>query len=439
MFKLNAKIKVYETYKLIPTPKFYEFNYVKNVEIVSAYNTLTDTAKIEMPKRVFKDSKNFNQSALADVTDFMKKDSIHDYLKLESFIEIYLGYNDEYRAAFRGYITGVSGDNPVIITCEDIMYALKKVKAVDDKETKSSNKDQWNMISPNPAINIQNFNPKTFFEKKINKLKLPIKINALDEDLGNIMINRNQSLAQVFEMLKEKGIHTYFKMEKFKPVLTITNNPQQHTAKEIGGFIDRNFIAHPIAGLLTKKLVNKGLDILGPKLNNINKAFNTDAFLGKARFRFRYNIINDNLTVVREITNNSRIRVEKYFNDSNTPIAVELGDSNGPLLKTYVIHNDDNKNNISETKTPFKEKVAKITAELFQYAALRAMETKPSGLEGTFTTFGEPFVRPTDKVILENAKEKEKNGTFLVKAVKRTFGSNGYRQTIEIGRRVEVN
>jgi hypothetical protein len=75
---------------------------------------------------------------------------------------------------------------------------------------------------------------------------------------------------------------------------------------------------------------------------------------------------------------------------------------------------------------------------LYQYAALRAMESKPSGFEGSFLTFGEPFVRPTDQVILENAKDKEKNGTFQVEKVERSFGENGYRQRIFIGRRVEA-
>jgi hypothetical protein len=75
---------------------------------------------------------------------------------------------------------------------------------------------------------------------------------------------------------------------------------------------------------------------------------------------------------------------------------------------------------------------------LYQFAALRAMESKPSGLEGSFLTFGEPFVRPTDKVILENAKDKEKNGTFQVEKVERSYGEGGYRQRIYVGRRVEA-
>ncbi len=432
MLKLNAKIRVYETIKLIPTPKFYEFTYVKNVEISSSYKSLTDTATIVMPKKVYTDTKTFDQSLFTNASGHEK--SIHDFFKLENFVEIFLGYDGDYKPAFRGYITGVQSDVNATISCEDVMYAFKKVKAVKDGDVQDP-KDTFNVVATNPTTNVENFNPKTFFEKRIKELKIPFKVNALDEALGNIMISRNDSLTQVFEKLKDKGIHTYFKIEKKGPVLTITNNPQQHTAKELGGFIDRNFIKSPLAGAVVKKLVNKGLDLLSSQLSAISLPV-VGGFLGKARFRFRHNIIEDKLTVINESTKNTRIRVEKHFKNSNTPIHIELGDPNGQLIKTHVLHDDNEE--LPKDPATFKKAVAKAASELYQFAALRAMESKPSGLEGSFLTFGEPFVRPTDKVILENAKDKEKNGTFQVEKVERSYGEGGYRQRIYVGRRVEA-
>jgi len=432
MLKLNAKIRVYETIKLIPTPKFYEFTYVKNVEINSSYKSLTDTATIVMPQKIYTDTKGFDQNLFKNANGHEK--TIHDFFKLENFIEIFLGYDDDYKPAFRGYITGVQSDTNATITCEDAMYALKKVKAVKDDNVQDK-KDVLNIVSTNPTTNIESFNPKTFFEKRIKELKLPFKVEALNEELGNIMINRNQSLAQVFEMLKDKGIYTYFKIENLAPVLTITNNPQQHTTAELASFIDRNFIKSPLAGALVKKLINQGLSLLSSQLNKIVQSV-SGGFLGKARFRFRYNIIEDKLIVVNESTKNTRTRVEKYFRNSNTPIYIELGDPNGQLAKTYVLH--DGKDDLPNDPEAFDNAATKVASELYQYAALRAMESKPNGLEGYFLTFGEPFVRPTDKVILENSKDKEKNGTFQVEKVERSYGENGYRQKVYIGRRVET-
>jgi hypothetical protein len=431
MLKLNAKIKVYETVKLIPTPKFYEFNYVKNIYINSSYKSLTDTATIVMPQKVYTDTKAFDLNLFKNANG--KEKTIHDFFKLENFVEIFLGYDGDYKPAFRGYITEVQSDTNATITCEDMMYALKKVKAVKDDDIQDKN-DVLNIISANPTTNIENFNPKTFFEKRIKELKLPFKVNAIDEKLGNVIISRNQSIAQLFEMLKDKGIYTYFKIEDLAPVLTITNNPQKHTTIELAGFIDRNFIKSPFAGALVKKLINQGLSLLSSQLNKIVQSV-SKGLLGEGRFRFRYNIIEDKLIVVKESTKNSRIRVEKYFKNSNTPIYIELGDPNGQLLKTHVLHDD--KDDLPKDPQAFENMATKVASELYQYAALRAIQSKPSGLEGYFITFGEPFVRPTDKVILENAKDKEKNGTFQVEKVERSFGENGYRQKIYIGRRVE--
>lgn len=432
MLKLNAKIRVYETVKLIPTPKFYEFTYVKNIEISSSYKSLTDTATITMPKKVYTDTKGFDQSLFANAAGTEK--TIHDFFKVENYIEIFLGYDGDYKPAFRGYITGVQSDINAVITCQDVMYALKKAKAVKDDDVQDK-KDNLNIVASNPTINIEDFNPKTFFEKKIKELNLPFKIDALDENLGNIIISRNHSLTQVFEMLKGKGIYTFFKMEMTGPVLTITNNPQQHTANELSSFINRNFIKSPLAGSLVKKLINEGLNLLLSQLNKATVSL-TGGFLGRVNFKFRYNIIADKLVVINESTKNTRIRVEKYFKNSNTPIYVELGDPNGQLIKTHVLHSDTDA--LPKDPASFKKATTEIASELYQYGALRAMESKPNGFEGHILTFGEPFVRPTDKVILENAKDKEKNGTFQVEKVERSYGENGYRQKIFLGRRVEL-
>ncbi|GAA3773627.1 hypothetical protein [Flavobacterium ginsengiterrae] len=431
MLKLNAKIRVYETVRLIPTPKYYEFTYVKNVEISSSYKSLTDTATIVMPKKVFTDTKSFDLNLFTKANGEEK--TIHDFFKVENFIEIFLGYDDDYKPAFRGYITGVQSDVNAVITCQDAMYAFKKVKAVKNNDVQDK-KDNLNFVAVNPAANVDSFNPKTFFEKRIKELNLPFKVNALDENLGNIVISRNHSLAQVFEMLKDKGIYTYFKTEITGPVLTITNNPQQHTANELSGFIDRNFIKSPLAGSLVKKLINEGLNLLSSQLNKAVQSV-AGGFSGRVNLRFRYNIIEDKLVVVNESSKNTRTRVEKYFRNSNTPIYIELGDPNGQLTKTHILHSDTD--NLPNDPAVFEKTTTQIASELYQYAALRAMQSKPNGFEGYILTFGEPFVRPTDKVILENAKDKEKNGTFQVEKVERSFGENGYRQKIYLGRRVE--
>jgi len=128
------------------------------------------------------------------------------------------------------------------------------------------------------------------------------------------------------------------------------------------------------------------------------------------------------------------VRVEKYFSNSNTPVFVEHGDEDGELISTYKIH--DNKNELPVEVTQYKKKEQEIKAELTNFASLRLAEVKKTGLKGSFTTFGEPFIRPTDRVFLTNAEDEEKNGVFQVDKVTRNYGLNGYRQEITLGRLV---
>jgi hypothetical protein len=214
-----------------------------------------------MPKKVYTNLEGFSHGGFANLNNSSEGESIHDFFKLESYIEIYLGYNGDYKPAFKGFITSVKGDAPVTITCEDAMYACKKIKAVPNKTVEGVT-NAFNVITPNPTVTEEKFNPSDFFNKRLGALKFPFKINALDEDLGAMLIKRDQSISQVFEQLNKQGIYTFFKMEKLGPILTITNNPQQYGIKELGDFIERNFIKVPLAGALIKKLISTGLDVL---------------------------------------------------------------------------------------------------------------------------------------------------------------------------------
>jgi hypothetical protein len=73
------------------------------------------------------------------------------------------------------------------------------------------------------------------------------------------------------------------------------------------------------------------------------------------------------------------------------------------------------------------EKYVKRLYDSFQY----------QGYRGNFVTFGEPFTNHGDKVQFSGEKLEERNeGVYLVRSVKRTFGVNGYRQSIELANKL---
>jgi len=72
--------------------------------------------------------------------------------------------------------------------------------------------------------------------------------------------------------------------------------------------------------------------------------------------------------------------------------------------------------------------------ELTRRADQELEKLKYDGYRGSFTTFGQPAVLHGDTVKLIDKNYPEREGTYIVKAVRRNFGQSGYRQTIEIDR-----
>lgn len=61
------------------------------------------------------------------------------------------------------------------------------------------------------------------------------------------------------------------------------------------------------------------------------------------------------------------------------------------------------------------------------------------GYKGSITTFGEPYVKHGDTIILRDRVLPEREGEYYVKAVRRKFGvDTGYRQEIELDIRADV-
>ena len=61
-----------------------------------------------------------------------------------------------------------------------------------------------------------------------------------------------------------------------------------------------------------------------------------------------------------------------------------------------------------------------------------------TGFKGSFLTFGTPFIKFGDNVVLENNILPEQNGTYKVKAVNYSGGENGLRQNIELDYKLNV-
>jgi len=101
----------------------------------------------------------------------------------------------------------------------------------------------------------------------------------------------------------------------------------------------------------------------------------------------------------------------------NKKIEIEVGDSDGEQRTAHYYD--------------LTEKTLKTIAES------EIKKFKFSGFRGGFTMFGSPRIKHGDVIVLKSYKLPERNGTYFVDTVETTFGQNGFRQKIELGRKAE--
>lgn len=131
-------------------------------------------------------------------------------------------------------------------------------------------------------------------------------------------------------------------------------------------------------------------------------------------YKFEENIIDDSsLEYQRSEDMRLKVKAVSINSSDNSKIEAEVGDDDG-ALKTFYTQN--------------------ATLEgLRQFANLKLTEWKYEGFSGSFTTFGEPYIRHGDTAKLISDKFPEKNGLYEVVSVKRYFGMDGYNQQPELG------
>ncbi len=130
----------------------------------------------------------------------------------------------------------------------------------------------------------------------------------------------------------------------------------------------------------------------------------------KESFVFGKNIIEERFEYKRK--EDIKVRVKAVsVGKHNKKIEVEIGDKEGEEIQL---------------------KINGIDKEALTVFAQQALtNAKYEGLRGSFTTFGEPHVTKTDRAYIET--EDGKKGTYLIKKCEVSFGTSGYRQTVELG------
>ncbi len=127
--------------------------------------------------------------------------------------------------------------------------------------------------------------------------------------------------------------------------------------------------------------------------------------------QFDWNITEDSMEQKRAEDTKIKMVVKTLDNKNLAP--VEVGDGDGSTV-TFLTSG-------VTSQTEMRERGER---ELTKY--------KYDGWKGSFTTFGDIFIKHGDVVTLTDKVIKDRNGSFFVKKVTTKFGINGFRNEVEL-------
>ena len=160
----------------------FTFDYVTELTVRSSWDTFTDTATIVLPNK-FRDKDG--QTLIVGTDNVFKRGDA---------VEIKVGYFPNLVSRFKGFISNIKPDSPLVLDCEDRMWQLKQVNLVSKEFRDTTIKDVVEYATASETGLTIEFDDKT---AKIGHFKVDNKgfINAVT----------------VFEVLKKQfGYNIYF-------------------------------------------------------------------------------------------------------------------------------------------------------------------------------------------------------------------------------------
>lgn len=163
-------------------------------------------------------------------------------------------------------------------------------------------------------------------------------------------------------------------------------------------------------------------------------------------------IIGDDLKLTTLDVNNIALEAVSMYADNNKLSLTVVLDPQDPT-KLIVVEEKDSRLSDSEQQK-IDNQIAKVTEEkaifsenyqtrtlhefgLSREALLKAAKDSfnrfgETGLKGSFTTFGDYNLQPAQTVNIIDPRNPDKNGEYIIKDVEKTFGSGGYRMSVDI-------
>lgn len=160
MIRLNSEITIGNL----------RFTFVTNLQINKSWETLTDTAIIELPNKITR-----------------KNQQIKDIIKVNDQVTIKLGYHPNLVTRFTGYVSKIVPESPLKVMCEDEAFKLKQEF-------------------------LESYSKKPVTLETLIKDNYSGEIKVSDCDLGGFSIEKGSTMIQVLQELQTTyKLYSYFR------------------------------------------------------------------------------------------------------------------------------------------------------------------------------------------------------------------------------------
>ncbi len=374
----------------------YFFSFVKELEIASTWRDFTDKGHVTLPKKVYVADENGKPAALLNTSTNLGGFGTNPPILLKGdAITIHWGYaffnsQGTYTAPtvtiFTGYISGVQSKNTFTLEVMDNMYILQQVKTpVKEWRGYSVEKILSEIMG---GANMPNTGKP-----------LPFTVNKLTQTQAGTIRTGGETVAKLLEELRKTyHFEAYFRGNELR------------------------------CGAFAYLPQDTG-----------QPPYNT--------FTFQENIISDNLEYARRddivlsclASNTVESKTGQTTKDGHpktqkTKLSLLVTYKKGTDVPEYLPIKDGQEIPQDQTgeRHDFFFPGAKTMKDLEDLATPQLRKYYYTGLRGTFTTFGLPYVKHGDAISLIDNVLPERNGTYMVRGVKYTGGTGGLRQEIEL-------
>lgn len=357
-------------------------DFVNTFESSDTWRDLTNKGRIVVPKNLYYKDENGKQQPLNGTNVCIGGFGLMPLFMRGDRVTIEAGYkyiNEQNREVldtaqmFRGFISKVHSKIPIELELEDNMWKLKQTPVETHTFSATDTlEDIMKFILKGTGFTTKALTKTTFGEFQIG----------------------NETAAQVlYRLQKEKGFEFYFRQDQLRGGVLIYIEEEAETQY----------------------------------------------------FRFQQNIISDELEyrrkddiVLSAIAHNTiteetgKVTKDGVRKTRKKRISVLVTIQNGRRVDKEIKSGETVPENESGERREFYFPGATTVKELADLAYEKIKLYYYTGLKGSFTTFGIPFVRQGDNVDIKDPVLPERDGVYKVKAVNYSGGINGLRQEIHL-------